>query len=121
MPGRERRNLNASARLRPPRGDQGTFRSHQLVQIIQDRRALDQWLAAIEHKRRHPAQRIIRRYFVGIAKGRPGLMLEGQSIKPQRNCDTTDEGRVVLADKDHVSFASSFLIVRKTWITGKAR
>jgi len=28
-------------------------------------------------------------------------MLEGQSIKPQRNCDPADKGGIVLADKDH--------------------
>src|SRR4051794_3138324 len=87
--------------LRPARGNQSSFRSHQLVQIIQDRRALDQRLAAIEHKRRHPAQRIIRRDLVRIAKSGPGLMLERQSVKPQRNPDAPDKGGVVLANEDH--------------------
>jgi hypothetical protein len=69
--------------------------------MVEDRRALDQHLAVVEHQRRHPPQRIIGRYLVGIAECRPRPMLERQIIEPQRNSHAADEGGVELADQDH--------------------
>jgi hypothetical protein len=76
-------------------------RPDQFIEIIQDRRALDQRLAAIQHQRRHPPQRIERCDPVGLAKGRPRPVLERQAIQPQRNGNAADEGGVVLADQEH--------------------
>jgi hypothetical protein len=86
---------------RPARGDHRFVGTDQLVKIIQDRRALDQRLAVIQHQRRHPAQRVERRDLVTFAEGRPRPVFEGKAVKPERDSDATDEGRVVLADEDH--------------------
>jgi hypothetical protein len=58
----------ASAR-RPAFGDHRLVGPDQFVEMIQDRAALDQHLAAVEHQRRHPAQRIERRQFFRVAEG----------------------------------------------------
>ena len=73
--------FSACRALRPARRDHGLVRPDQLIEIIQDRRALDQRLAAVEHQRRHPAQRIIRRDLVALAEGRPRPVLERQIRK----------------------------------------
>jgi len=78
--------------LRPARRDQRLVRASELVEIVQDHRALDQRLAVIEHQRRHPPQRIVRRDFVGIAKGRPRPVFECDAVQPRRDGDTADEG-----------------------------
>jgi len=83
------------------RRDHRFLRPDQFIQIIQDRRALDQRLATIEHQRRHPPQRIERRDLVSLAEGRPRPVLERQTIKPQRNRHAANKGGVVLADQDH--------------------
>ena len=72
-----------------------------VVEMIQDHRALDQRLAIVKHQRRHPPQRIIGRDLVGIAEGRPRLVLEGDAVEPHGDGDAADEGGVVLADEDH--------------------
>src|SRR4051794_35520057 len=85
------------------------LRPGELVEIIEDERALDQRLAVVEHQRRHAAQRIIGRDLVGVAEGRPRSVLEGEAVKPQRNRDAADEGGVVLADQEH-GFALLWLL-----------
>src|SRR3954447_10363129 len=69
--------------------------------MIEDRSALDQHLAIVEHQRRHPPQRIVRRDLVGIAERRPRPMLERQIIEMQRNSHAADERGIELADQDH--------------------
>src|SRR5262249_46651409 len=61
----------------------------------------------VEHQRRHATQWIIRRDLLGIAKRRPWSALETNAIKPHRNRGAADEGRVVLADKEH-GFSTRF-------------
>src|SRR3954453_5005662 len=75
--------------------------SDELVEIIEDDRALDQRLAVVEHQSRYAPQRIIGRDLVGIAEGRPRLVLEGEPVEPQRNRDATDKGGIILADQEH--------------------
>jgi hypothetical protein len=41
------------------------------------------------------------RDLVGIAEGRPRLVLEIDAVKPHGDGDAADKGRVVLADQDH--------------------
>jgi len=100
-PGRQRADFQAAVARQPARGDHRVFRPDEIIEIVQNSRALDQHLAAAKHQRRHPPQRIVRRDLVAIAEGRPRPVLEGQLIKPQRNRDAADEGGVVLADQDH--------------------
>jgi len=52
----------------------------------------DQRLAAVQHQRRYPPQRIERRDLVGIAESRPRPVLEGEAVEPQRDGDAAGEG-----------------------------
>src|SRR5207253_7060276 len=100
----------ADPQMPPPRlaalGDHRLVGADDVVEMIQDHRALDQRLAAVQHQRRHPPQRIIGRDLVGIAEGRPRLVLEGDAIQPHGDGDAADEGGVVLADQDHVKITT---------------
>ena len=100
-PAGQRADLQATPPLRPVARDHRFVGSDQLVEIVEDRRALEQRLAVVAHQCRHPPQRIEQRDLVGIGEGRPRAMLERQVIEPQRNRDAADKGRVVLADQDH--------------------
>src|SRR6476620_207203 len=95
----------ANPQVPPPRlaarRDHRFVGADAVVEIIQDHRALDQRLAIVEHQRRHPPQRIIRRDLVGIAKGGPRPMRVGDAIEPHRDGDAADEGGIVLADQEH--------------------
>jgi len=82
-----------------------------LVEMIEDRRALDQHLAVVEHQRRHPAQRIVGRDLVGVAECRPRPMLEWQIIEPQRDPYAPHERGIELADQDHVPDVSMILLL----------
>src|SRR6185369_653019 len=73
-------------------GDHRLLGADAIVEIIQDHRALNQRLAAVKHQRRHPPQRVIRRDLVGVAEGRPRLVLEGDAIEPHRDGDAADGG-----------------------------
>jgi hypothetical protein len=103
-PGRQRADFQRLPPRRSALRDHGHGRPDQFVEIIEDRGALDQRLAIVQHQRRHPAQRIVWRNLVGIAERRPRPMLERQLIQPQRERDTAHEGGVVLADQDHRGF-----------------
>jgi hypothetical protein len=100
-PRRQRADLERS----PPRvaalGDHRFRRPRALVEIVEDRRALDHRLAVVQHQRRHPPQRIVGHDLVAVAERRPRPMLEGDIIELQRNADATDEGGIELADEDH--------------------
>jgi hypothetical protein len=87
--------------LATPR-DHRSFGADDIVEMIQDHRALDQRLTVIEHQRRHPPQRIIGCDLVGIAEGRPWLVLESDAIQPHGDGDAADEGGIELADQDHL-------------------
>src|ERR1700676_1912646 len=109
-PRRQRAQFQHVAAPGAPRRDYRLVRPYYLIEIIQDPRALDQRLAAIQHQRRHSAQRIERRDLVAVAEGRPRPVLEGETIKPHRNRDAADEGGVVLADQDQGG-CSFFLVI----------
>ena len=87
--------------LHPARRDHRLLRAYAFVEIVEDRSRIDQRLVAVEHQRRHPPQRIIGRDLVGVAEGRPRLVIEGDAVKSQRNRDATDEGGVELANEKH--------------------
>ena len=80
---------------------QGALFRHKAVEIIQNAVAFDQRLARVQHQRRHPGERIIGPELVRIAERRPGPVAERQAIKRQRNADTANKGRVILANQDH--------------------
>src|SRR5581483_5297226 len=101
--GRQRANAQVPPPLRAMRGDHRLVGADQLIEIIEDDAALDQRLAAVEHQGRYPSQRIIGRDQIGIAEGRPRLVLEGDAVQPHRDGDAAHEGRVVLADQKHLT------------------
>jgi hypothetical protein len=91
-PRRQRADLQCVATFRPAFRDHRFRGPDQFIEIIQDRRALDQRLAAIQHQRRHPPQRIEDCDLVAVAEGRPRPVLEGQAVEPQCNRCAADEG-----------------------------
>src|SRR4029077_20004425 len=88
--GRKRANFQALPTLRPGARDHCLVRADDLIEIIEDRRALDQCFAIVQNQRRHPAQRIEGRDLITLAEGRPRTMLEAEAIEPHRDCDTAD-------------------------------
>jgi hypothetical protein len=99
---RQRANPQVPAPRLAARGDHRPVGADEVVEIIQDHRALDQRLAIVQHQRRHPPQRVIRRDLVGIAERRPRLVLEGDAIEPHGDGGAADKGGVELADQEHL-------------------
>jgi hypothetical protein len=100
QPGGQGANAQHGAARRAGGRDQPGL-ARRLVQVIQDRRTLDQHLAIIQQQRRHAPQRVQRDEPIGIAEGGPGAMLVAQTEDVERDGNAPHERRIVLPDQDH--------------------
>ena len=76
-------------------------RRNDAVEMIEDGKALDQHLAAVENQRRHPEKRVIGPDLLRVSECRPRLVLIGDAVEAHGYGDPAHEGGIVLADKDH--------------------
>jgi hypothetical protein len=69
--------------------------------MVEDRRRIDQHLAAVQHQRGNAPERIGLSHVVEIAEHRAGVVLISDAEQAQRHRHAADIGRIVLADEDH--------------------
>jgi hypothetical protein len=100
-PGRQRTEPELMSPLHAPRWQHRPLGASGLIEPIENHGRIDQGGSVVEHQRRDPPQRIIWRDQLGVAEGRPRLVLEVEAVEPQRNGHATDERRIILADEDH--------------------
>ena len=62
---------------------QRAIRTNSLIQVIQDRRAVDEHLAVVQDKRRHAPDRVVGAQSIGIAEHRQELALERHAEQVQ--------------------------------------
>jgi len=67
--GRQGAHLEGVAASISARRDQGTRPSGNLIQVVEDRRTVDQHLAAVEDQSGHPAERIELSDPIGVGEG----------------------------------------------------
>ena len=72
-----------------------------LIEPVEDRRRIDQHLAAVQHERGDAAERVDLPHRIEIAEHRARVVLVGEAERAQRHRDPAHVGRIVLADQDH--------------------
>ncbi len=94
------RHLEHTSAGRTGAGDQRGV-TRLLVEVIKDRRTVDQHLAVVQDEGRNASQGADLRDSLRISKDRARVTGEGHAVVVQRHCNAASDRAVILADEDH--------------------